>query len=255
MPTPTLLAIANSFGNVDVRQPLSKRYVHVRGQRLTLLCDKLGIRYAKALVGFDGEKRYGYRPVLDGVVVAAGSAGKLIDAVREVQKRASDPKRIKANERAKERRAEKKQQVEDHLLEKGINPRSRTAKWLRRGNIDIWEARLVAFKTKYRHEYTDYDVRLQFAREVGLPWEDRKEEARLTASEDQIPDTWSEYLAKYEFDDCIGRRLASVLRDPEECHPVWFMKAKLACEKYGPTDLTYELIRDLIDQCFEDASH
>lgn len=248
-----MLKISNSYRNVDVRNGFSKRYCHVRGDRLGQLCDKIGIKYAKALIGFNGKKRYGYSPVFDGVVISSRSKAKLLKAIEERSKRASDPKRIAANEKSAQRRMEKKAQEEMALRKQGIRPDSMTAKWLKRGEVDEWAARLIAFKARYRHEHTDYEACLQAEREMGTPWEDRQLEARSRAIEEPIPSTWQVYLEKYGFHDEISRRLAAVLQDPSYCHPIWFMKAKLAVEKNQPVELTYEGIRELIAETFFDT--
>jgi hypothetical protein len=61
------LPIANPWGNVDVQGLTPEGYVHVDGERLQPLCRKLGVRYAVALTGWSGSKKY-RKPVLDGVV-------------------------------------------------------------------------------------------------------------------------------------------------------------------------------------------
>lgn len=82
--SPLSLAVTNCYGNVDLtRTTLSRRYTHVRGKRLEITCRRLKIRYAKAVVSFRGESRYGFSPVFDGVVVSSRSAPKLIEAIRE----------------------------------------------------------------------------------------------------------------------------------------------------------------------------
>jgi hypothetical protein len=99
------LKIANTFGSVDVRGKLARTYAHVPGPRLQPLCRKLGIRYADALVGFRerGRKaRFGYSPVLDGVVVSARSAPKLRKAVEDRDRRAED--RAERDQQREERR-------------------------------------------------------------------------------------------------------------------------------------------------------
>jgi len=89
-PTPPPLSIVNAYGNVDLSEKvLSRRYLHVRGKRLGPICNRLRIRYAKAVVGFSGSARYGYRPVFDGVVVSVRSAPRLAVAIRERDERAA----------------------------------------------------------------------------------------------------------------------------------------------------------------------
>jgi len=247
-----MLKISNSYGNVDVRSSLSKRYCHVTGCRLGQLCEWLGIKYSKAVVGFAGKKRFGYSPVFDGVVISVRSKAKLLKAIEDRENRNSNPTRIAAKERARERRQERKSQEETELMAKGIWPGSMTAKWLKRGDVDEWQARLIAFKATYRHQFTDYEQCLDFQRACGTPWEDRQGEAREMAVEEEIPGTWPEFLEKYDFSDEISSRLAAVLKDSSACHPIWFMKARLAVEKHEPAELTYQIIRGLIDETFDD---
>lgn len=98
------LAIENEYGNVDLTiTGLSSRYQHIRGQRLQPLCRKLGIKYAEAVVGFVGDRRYGFRPRKDGVVVSSQSADKLRALIDERDARA----KINA-EKKKQRDANKK---------------------------------------------------------------------------------------------------------------------------------------------------
>ncbi|MGL4423258.1 MAG: hypothetical protein ACRCZF_21530 [Gemmataceae bacterium] len=99
------LKVSNSYGSVDVRRKLAARYVHVPGPRLQPLCRKLGIRYADALVGFNerGRKaRFGYKAVLDGVVVSAKSAPKLRNAIVDREQRSQH--RAERAEQCQERR-------------------------------------------------------------------------------------------------------------------------------------------------------
>src|SRR4051812_435883 len=106
-----MLAIANEYGNVDLtRQRLPKRYRHIPGKRLQPICRKLKIRFCEAVVDFDGNKKYGYRPICDGVVVSAKSAEKLLIAIAIREERANSPKVIAARERAKVRREEKQEE-------------------------------------------------------------------------------------------------------------------------------------------------
>ncbi len=254
------LKIANRYGNVDVRQALPKRYAHISGERLQPLCRKLGIKYAPALVGFEGKKRYGYSPVFDGVVVSAQSATKLLKAIKEREARAKDPKVIAAKERAKQRRAarqaEARRRFEEECDQLGVDPSSRTAEWLRSGQISEDEAELIAFKTAYRHEYTDYDdqfdwldfheLRKEFGHEEAVQM--MRQTARDLREEGPIPATWPEYLAFYRFESPIAQALARTLKDPRQCHPTWFKEAEIAVRRAGlPLDsLSYEIIRGAI---------
>lgn len=88
------ISIANAYGNVDlVHHKLDGRYAHVRGPRLQPLCNKLGIRFAPAVVAFESN-RYGTKPVFDGVVVSKQSAGTLQQEIEARQARVNAPKAI-----------------------------------------------------------------------------------------------------------------------------------------------------------------
>ncbi len=82
------LKITNEYGNVDVREGVPKGYVYVKGQRLQPLCRKLKIQFAPAVVGFQGDGEFGYRPQFDGVVVSARSASKLLAEIEARERRA-----------------------------------------------------------------------------------------------------------------------------------------------------------------------
>jgi hypothetical protein len=229
---PNLLKIANDYGNV---QSIPKGYVHVEGQRLQPLCRKLGILYAEVLTGWGGTKRFP-KPIIDGVCVTARSAPKLEKAISERESRNPESKRAAARARR-----EKKQREEERSLRAlGILPGTRTAAWLRRGDIDEDLAALIAFKAKFRHEHTDYDQL--------LPTQDR-DDARENLSERPVPNNWIDYLDSYDFPhEEIAQALAGVLQIPEQAHPVWFCEAVLAVKRAGlPLEsLTYEAVRESI---------
>ena len=105
------LRVCNSYGNVDVRVKLSRSYAHIPGPRLQPLCRKLGVRYAKALVGFSKEGRHGYKPVLDGVVVSAKSAPKLLGAIEERSQRAALRPRATEEQLAERRKQKQKREA------------------------------------------------------------------------------------------------------------------------------------------------
>src|SRR5438874_392925 len=105
------LSIANGYGDVDVRQPLSRSYRHVPGGRLQPLCRALRISFARALVGI-GCSRYGSKPFFDGVVVSARSARRLLEAIAERERRANDPATVARKKRAKQREERRKAERE-----------------------------------------------------------------------------------------------------------------------------------------------
>ena len=235
---------------------MPKRYVHVPGDRLQALCRKLGIKFAQALVDFGGKKRYGFHPVFDGVVVSARSAVKLQAAIAERKARASSPKAIAAKERGKKRRQELLVQSAEEI---GAMVGSRTHRAYRRGELDQYTARLIAFKAKYRHEHTDYEERLaerpnrtDFGsyEDYRIAKEWHYEEARESREDDPIPDNWPEYLETYGFSGRIAEAMAGVLQNPMKAHPIWFCKCMLGLEMIGAdvSALSYEKIRDAGDR-------
>lgn len=228
-----LHSIANDFGNVDVRSTLPKRYIHIPGKRLQPLCRKLGIKYAGAMTGFEKSGRY-WKAIIDGIVVSARSAAKLNDAIEARAKRAiARPKRLV--------KKSLKQLHEERLAELGIAPDSRTAKWLTRGLIDEDQARLIAFKTEFRHERSNYDELL------GDGYE--RDFARTLADAKAIPSDWSQYFATYSFPHPdVAEALARTLASASQSHPIWFCEAVIAVRRFNVdlATLSYGTIRNAI---------
>jgi len=247
------ISIVNCYGNVDLTNTrLDRRYKHVPGKRLQPLCRKLGIKFADAVVGFSGHKRYGYKPDKDGVVISSRSVDKLLAEIAAREKRNPSEKR----ETARLSRAAKKA---ERLQAAGIyNPCSRTAQWFERGDIDAYEAQLIQFKAEYRHEHTDYDDRLAQLKENArqhqgevrrMLLDDASRDARECAVEDPVPTSWEEYLSIYSFPyPKTAEALAAALKSPTNAHPVWFCEAVLAVEqaKLDLDSLSYSAVRDAI---------
>ena len=84
----TCLSLANQYGDLDVRDGVPKGYEHVRGERLQPICRKLKIRFAQALLGWGGTKRFP-KPLHNGVVVSVRSAPRLRLALSEREQRAT----------------------------------------------------------------------------------------------------------------------------------------------------------------------
>ncbi len=242
------LSIANGYGNVDVRQPLPKRYVHVKGERLQPLCRRLGIKYAEALTGFtpNRSKRYPAMPNLFGVVVSSRSAPKLLQAIEDRERRNPPEKREKAAEAGRRRREQQREAFRTRCRQLGIyDPEGRTATALRQGHIDEDSAELMAFKTGYRHEHTDYEDRLRKYHGDA----DCRDFARDMAEPEPIPATWPDYLERYGFGGPVAEALAGVLASPTRCHPVWFKEAMIAVRRaeLDLTKLSYPVIREAIE--------
>lgn len=117
----------------------------------------------------------------------------------------------------------------------------RLAKAVALGRVEPDEAELIAFKARYRHEHTDYE------RAIGETGD--REDARRSAIEEPIPETWDGYLNEYGFDSDEAKALASMLLDPSAAHPIWFKEAEIAVRRAGLDlrSLTYERIRDAIE--------
>jgi hypothetical protein len=206
-----MLKIANSFGNVDVRERLPKAYVHVQGDRLQPLCRKLGINYAQALVGFAKRGKYGYAPKLNGVVVSARSAPKLLKAIQEREESAATRKpttpeqRRAARQRKQDRDVERffaaiKQQfpampdaaarsVAARACEIGSGRVGRTC------TIPTEEAVALAVQAHVRHNHTQYDEYLDEQMPHAFDCEEREEiraEARDRVHDevDRIMNEW-----------------------------------------------------------------
>jgi hypothetical protein len=253
-----MLKIANSYGNVDVRNGVPNGYEQVRGKRLQPLCRELGIEFARALVNIEQSGPY-RRRILDGVVVPADSAPKLIEAINARNNTPAAKARKQQKERERKESSRKERQRVNKCKKLGIHPGGRTALWLEDGGIDDDLAELIGFKCKYRHEHSDYDQRFdedEFhdMRSSGFSSLEAKDEiratARMTKEEDPIPETWSEYLEKYGFDSPVAKALTSVLKSARECYPVWFKEAEIAVRRAGlPLDsLNYDAIARVIDQ-------
>jgi len=202
-----VIAIANSYGNVDVRLPVPKSYAHVSGFRLPQLCKKLGIRYARAMTGFVGKQKYGFSPQFDGVVVSKRSVEKLTQAIAAREQRNSGPAAAIRRQKAAENRLRKKQEQREMMCSLGVDPDGHTARRLKRGHIDQDHARLLGFIATHRHEHTDYEERLAEARGMGLRAEDVREYARGTKTATESARTWDEYLRVFGFDSPEAKAL------------------------------------------------
>lgn len=89
------LKCLNEFGNVDLstpekRQAIAGEYQHVCGKRLQLICRKLNIPFAEAIVGWNEYRPTKYAPVIDGVVVPVELATLLEEAIAARDRKAND---------------------------------------------------------------------------------------------------------------------------------------------------------------------
>ncbi len=246
------LAIADkTYGNVDVRKPLPKSYVHVTEadaevslQALVQLCKRVGVKYAKALVGFD-KYRGCYKPCFNGVVIHQSALPKLRKALSEY----NSPEKVAARQRAREKAKERRERP---IRQAGLVPGTQVARWYSGGEMDRFEARLAQYKSYYRHQHTDYDLRFRRPNwKAGETREDVRDEARFLAQEhDEGVEDVEDYLSTYGLLQFThARKVAETLRNPLEAHPVWFAKACLAMEwdEADPSQSwTYEQIKDTI---------
>lgn len=76
----------NEYGNIELWTPahLPPGAVHVRGGRPAQAAKKLGIRYAPAMLGFEGQGRSA-RPVVEGIVVHESAEEAVRDASRAME--------------------------------------------------------------------------------------------------------------------------------------------------------------------------
>jgi hypothetical protein len=143
-----------------------------------------------------------------------------------------------ASERARKSYWDRMQKISERI---GAFSDSRTTRALAFGHIDEDLAELIAFKTRYRHEETNYDLLLRAGEE--------KEFARNLAEESEIPADWKEYLDHYGFASPQARAMATVLKNPQSAHPVWFKEAEIALRRSDRCldTLSYDVIRRAID--------
>lgn len=207
------LAIANGFGSVDVRATLSKRYVHVPGKRLQPIWRKLGIKYANALTGFIDKKRFGWKPVLDGVVVSSQSAPKLIAEIENRRQRNTfTPEQLEQRQKARKRQKARRQQkdIEEFASLIRINypsiPDGEDVEIATRackiGSGRVGRSKMaddpvrLAVVAHVRHSHTEYDDILDDEMPHATDWEER-EEIRHFARE-SVADKIDAILAEWE---------------------------------------------------------
>ena len=96
---------------------------------------------------------------------------------------------------------------------------SHTERALLRGYIEEDEAELIAFKSFYRHTFTDYDQQYdrvnwhELKSELGFDEAKRymRDFAHESKVESPFSDNWSDYLSKYGFTSPEALAMASVL--------------------------------------------
>lgn len=208
------LSIADRFGAVDVRTPLSKSYVHIRGKRLQQLCRKHKIKYAEALVGFDerGNKaRFGWSPKYDGVVISRRSESKLLLAIEERNARA-DARPIVTEEVKRVRRQRRQERDVDCFCEAILSKYPKvppeeskeiaehtctigSGRVGRSGVVGLDSAVELAVRAYVRHNHTEYELLLHDTSDGYMTAEERQE-ARFEARE-RVADTIDEILVRW----------------------------------------------------------
>lgn len=248
------LKIANEHGNFDtVFKKVPRGYVLVRGHQLSVLCRKHQIACVPAVTDWNKRwRKYPAKPVIGGVIVTRKRHPALVRAIEEYHSPEATQKRLKQAARRETRKNEWTEKYGFHDFHQPL------AIALRAGRVDKETAELLAFKAKYRHEFSDYDERYQ-----QLDWEQLREDFGFVGAkeysreyarnftEQPIPATWLEYLEKYDFNSPEAVALSNVLQDPQRAHPVWFKKAEIAVRGLKLEELTYEAITRAIRQCFE----
>jgi hypothetical protein len=144
-------------------------------------------------------------------------------------------KTIKRTEKAASTRYTRLCMVADRI---GAEPDGRLVRAVAAGRVDPDFAELIAFKAMYRHQHTDYDQLLNFGHE--------RDDARSWLEEDAVPTTWENYLQEYGFNSKEAEAMASVLQDPQKCHPCWFKEAEIAIRGLDLSALTYERIQSAV---------
>jgi hypothetical protein len=207
-----LLKIANGYGNVDVRGGVPGGYVHVPGERLQPLCRKLKIKFAPALIDFTGKRRYGYSPVLDGVVVSSRSAPKLLAELEARQQRSSKRKKPTPEQRAVARKRRQQRDIEQFAAEirfrfpsmpsgeeNEIAGHACKIGSGRVGRSSVAEDPVMAAVVAHvRHCHTNYDELLDAIYELAFDREDR-DQMRLEAR-DQVRDQVRAIIHQWEQD-------------------------------------------------------
>jgi hypothetical protein len=243
------LKIANEYGNFDTTShEVPSGYAFVPGQRLSLLCRKHNIRCVPAVTDWRKySSRYPAKPVIGGVIVTHRRHPRLLQAIREHD--APEMKRERLA-RATRRQAMKEQWADKYGFHDYHQPLARA---LRAGRVDEDTAELLAFKARYRHEFTDYEERYRHLDwshlRNELSYSEAKEYAREYAqeyTEDEIPRTWPAYLEKYGFASQEAITLSKLLRDPRKAHPIWFKKAEIAVRGMNLAELTYGAVSEAV---------
>jgi hypothetical protein len=169
------LPIVNEYGNVEV-SGLPTGYVHISGKRLGVTAKAINVSFAPAMVGWTGSRRW-RRPLIDGIVVRAGDADTLREALssrRTLTPEQRQRQRQRKQQRDSDRfasliREQYPQMPEPDVVEcadhattigSGRVGRSRTAD-------DPVKAGVVAYA---RHTYTEYDELVAGEDDLGRQW-------------------------------------------------------------------------------------
>lgn len=202
----------------------------------------------------------------DQVVPLSEESKRRSKAAKTAAPKAVATRRI--NER-KRQRAERREEREYWKAiaaaadEIGALPNSRIAEDYANGALDKYEASYLAFQTRYRHHFTDYDDQWN-SHEVQQLLDDPenrdieasclRDELRYNLVEEPIPGNWADYLTKYGFDSEIAKALAAALAEPKQAHPVWFKRAEQAVARaidngksIDLNTLTYGQIKKCLD--------
>ena len=164
----------------------------------------------------------------------------LLSGKKRIGQSAADAIRAKRAAAAKKGAETSAQRMGEAAAKIGALPSSRTARAFRCGRLDQFEAKLIAFMTRFRHEFTDYDALLRRCDSDG---------ARDFKQEHSRPEDWETYLDTYNFPEPeLAEALSKVLKEPHRAHPVWFCGAILAIKRVGVSldSLTYETIVEQI---------
>lgn len=247
----------NEYGNVAVGE-VPADCVHVRGLRLQPLCRKLGIEYAECVVGFTREYRGHRYPEFDGVVIYRRDEPALQRAIRERTKRV----------RSREKGSRKKRLAEICYWRQFTPSQRKTIKtnsypciagkiFARRPScpeeFGFWSSLTSEDRTGWS-VYADWLQERDFTEDEakvrkGIEALSRVLDFKSRVSESDLSDDWKEYLIQHakrfaaEGRDALFIACARVLKNPQQAHPDWLVRAVSGLAKARVTPKNYDEIR------------
>ena len=95
----------NEYGNIDIRKGMPKGSTHISKSeygtvQVKKVCEKLGVAYAPALVGFDHRRGF-WKPDIDGIVIWSRCRSKVMEEVARRQEQIDKRKQSKPSDYSK----------------------------------------------------------------------------------------------------------------------------------------------------------